>query len=264
MRPLLTALVLTFLLSCSAGAAALTLDGQPMEAAQRVVNHTTYVSLRAVVEALCPGAWVRWEEDQAMADAPGLTLTARPGEQILEANDRAFYLPDGVLLDQGVTLVPVRPLAAALGAEVEWDPAAGAVHLRSGSGPLPTGRDTYPDDLLLWLSRIISAESQGEPLAGKIAVGNVVLNRVASPDFPGTVYSVIFDDRWGGQFEPVRNGTIYLDPTPESILAAKMVLEGADVAGPSLYFLAPHLTSNHWIMENRDFVMTIGVHWFYQ
>ena len=57
----------------------------------------------------------------------------------------------------------------------------------------------------------------------------------------------------------MRNGTIYHTPTEESVTAAKLVLEGADVAGESLYFLAPTLTNNHWIMENRDYIMTIGV-----
>jgi len=62
----------------------------------------------------------------------------------------------------------------------------------------------------------------------------------------------------------VANGTIYNEPTEESVLAAKMVLEGARVTGDSLYFLAPDLTTNHWIMENREYVTTIGTHWFYR
>ena len=122
----------------------------------------------------------------------------------------------------------------------------------------------YKEDELYWLSRIISAESRGEPLLGKIAVGNVVLNRAEHKDFPATIYGVIFDDRWGGQFEPVSNGTVYQTPTEESVLAARLVLDGADVAGESLYFLAPILTNNHWIIENKTFVMRIGAHWFYR
>lgn len=62
----------------------------------------------------------------------------------------------------------------------------------------------------------------------------------------------------------MRNGTIYHTPHRGERDAAKLVLEGADVAGESLYFLAPTLTNNHWIMENRDYIMTIGVHWFYK
>ena len=110
----------------------------------------------------------------------------------------------------------------------------------------------------------ISAESRGEALLGQIAVGNVVLNRAASADFPNTIYSVIFDSRWGGQFEPVRNGTIYDAPAPSSIVAAKLCLEGANAVGDSLYFLAPALTSNHWAMNQRTYVTTIGCHWFYR
>ena len=109
--------------------------------------------------------------------------------------------------------------------------------------------DYNREDKLYWLSRIISAESRGEPLEGQIAVGNVVLNRVDSPDFPDTIYGVIFDDRWGGQFTPVRNGTIYQEPTEQSIQAAKLCLEGVNVAKDSLYFLAPALTNNHWILS---------------
>ena len=75
---------------------------------------------------------------------------------------------------------------------------------------------------------------------------------------------VIFDSRWGGQFEPVRNGTIYDAPAPSSIVAAKLCLEGANAVGDSLYFLAPALTSNHWAMNQRTYVTTIGCHWFYR
>lgn len=118
-------------------------------------------------------------------------------------------------------------------------------------------------DAVFWLSRIISAESKGESLEGQIAVGNVVLNRVKSSEFPNTIYGVIFDDRWGGQFEPVRNGTIYLEPTEQSIFAAKQCLSGVNNIGNCLYFLAPDLAQNFWIPQNRKYVTTIGCHDFY-
>ena len=46
--------------------------------------------------------------------------------------------------------------------------------------------------------------------------------------------------------------------------APKLVLDGARAAGDSLYFLAPDLTDNHWVMENQSYVITIGCHWFYR
>ena len=243
---------------------ALWVDGKNVwgEASARLVGYgTTYVSLRTVAGLLAPEDEVSWEDGAAWVRGDGLTLRARPGDQWLTVNDRALYIPGGVLLENGRTLVPIRVLAEALGGAVDWSPEEG-VTLAVGSGrPSPPA---YREDELYWLSRIISAESRGEPLLGKLAVGTVVLNRVASGEFPDTIYGVIFDSQWGVQFQPVANGTVYDEPTAESVLAAKLVLDGARAAGDSLYFLAPDLTDNHWTMENREFVVTIGCHWFYQ
>jgi len=229
--------------------------------ARLVDGNTTYVSLRAVAGVLAPDSSVTWENGAAWVRGEGLTLSARPGDQWLTVNDRALYIPQGVRLEGGTTLVPVRVLARALGGQVDWS-ARDGVTLTVGTGR--SGPASYTEEELYWMSRIISAESQGEPLLGKLAVGTVVLNRVASGEFPDTVYDVIFDRQWGVQFTPVANGTVYNEPTQESVLAAKLVLDGARAAGDSLYFLAPDLTNNHWIMENQTYVTTIGCHWFYR
>lgn len=258
------ALSLSLTLTPALAAGTLTVDGRTVDADATVRNHTTYVSLRAVTQALQPDALILWTGDRALAEGDNFTLTAQPGALYLEVNGRALYIPQGVLLENGRTLVPVRVLADALGADVDWNSSTGEVAVTSGDGSILTEYDVYDPDAVYWLSRIISAESRGEPLTGKVGVGNVILNRVDHKAFPNTIYGVIFDDRWGGQFEPVRNGTVYHDPTQESVTAAKLVLEGADVVGDSLYFLAPSLTNNHWIMSNRDYVATIGGHWFYR
>ena len=232
------------------------------EANTRIVGEgTAYVSLRTVAGLLAPEAELSWENGAAWARGDGLTLSARPGDTWLTVNDRALYIPDGVMLENGRTMVPLRVLAEALGGSASWDPKEG-ITLTVGSGrPAATA---YTAEELYWMSRIISAESRGEPLLGKIAVGTVVLNRVASGEFPDSIHDVIFDSKWGIQFQPVANGTVYNEPTEESVLAAKLVLDGARAAGDSLYFLAPLLTDNHWTMENREFVVTIGCHWFYR
>lgn len=231
------------------------------QASARIIDGSTYVSLRTVAEVLAPGAQVSWEKGAAWVRGDGLSLSAVPGQNYLTVNGRALYIPGGVRLENGRTLAPVRVLAQAMGGQVDWSRETG-VTLTPGSGQ--PGSAPYTQEELYWMSRIISAESRGEPLLGKIAVGTVVLNRVASEEFPDTIYDVIFDTKWGIQFEPVANGTVYNEPTAESVLVAKLVLEGARAAGDSLYFLAPDLTNNHWIMENRDHVVTIGCHWFYR
>lgn len=242
----------------------LSINGQNLwtqSQAHLVEGGTTYVSLRTVAQALAPNTKVTWEDGAAWVRGNGLTLSARPGDQWLMVNDRALYIPHQVRLENGRTMVPVRVLAQALGGTVDWSWEEGVV-LTPGSGkPAPAD---YTEEDLYWMSRIISAESRGEPLLGKLAVGTVVLNRVASDEFPDTIHDVIFDRKWGVQFAPVANGSVNMEPTEESVLAAKLVLDGARAAGDSLYFLAPELTDNHWIMENQSYVTTIGCHWFYK
>lgn len=53
------------------------------------------------------------------------------------------------------------------------------------------------------LAALIECEAGGEPYEGKLAVGSVVLNRVASSYFPNTVVGVIYQS---GQFSPVASG----------------------------------------------------------
>lgn len=100
-------------------------------------------------------------------------------------------------------------------------------------------------------------------MEGKIGVANVVLNRVNSPLFDDTVYQVIFDRKYGVQFTPTANGSIYHTPTGDSIIAAKRALLGENTAGESLYFLNPNISTSFWIMENRPFFRSIGNHDFY-
>lgn len=254
MKRQFTALALgALLLAGTARAASFSLDGAAVNLGRTAVSDcTTYVSVRTAAETLLPGASVSWSGGRAVVEADGFTLTACPGEYALTYNGVSLPLSVPIRVENQRVLVPIRPLAALLGAEVTWDAATGAVSLSTGT-----------DGDLYWLSHIISAESQGEPLEGQIAVGNVVLNRVADPSFPDSIYDVIFDSRWGGQFEPVSNGTVYDAPAEECVLAARLCLAGVSTAGESLYFLAPDLTDNHWTMEARTYVTTIGTHWFY-
>ncbi len=237
------------------------LDGRVLESPGSLENGTTYISMREFCEALGMRVW--WENGAAHAESSTLSITATPGAQYLVANGRYLYIPGAVRIDAGRTLVPIRALGKATGAEVWWDRALQAPCAASGTGSIEPGETFYDTDDVYWLACIISAESRGEPLEGQIAVGNVVLNRVASPDFPNTIYDVIFDTAGGVQFTPIVNGQIDLPPADISILAAMLVLDGADTAGDSLFFFAPALSQSTWIAENRTYRVTIGCHWFY-
>lgn len=118
---------------------------------------------------------------------------------------------------------------------------------------------------LYWLSRIIEAEAGGEPYQGKVAVGNVIMNRVHSSNFPNTVKGVIFE-YYGSipQFSPVADGTIYNTPSGDSIRAAQEALNGSKPVGNSTYFFNPSKSSAPWIVSNKTYVTRIGSHVFYQ
>ena len=128
----------------------------------------------------------------------------------------------------------------------------------------PSRGDKDRDEDLYWLSRIIHAEAQGESYQGKVAVGNVVLNRVSSSQFPNSIKGVVFDKQNGyTQFSPVIDGSIYNTPNSDSVRAAKEVLAGAKPVGGALYFLNPQKSTNFWITSNRKYMTTIGKHDFY-
>lgn len=113
------------------------------------------------------------------------------------------------------------------------------------------------NDLYL-LAKCIHAEARGEPYTGKVAVGAVILNRVASPDFPDSIYGVIYQP-WA--FTAVHDGQINLEPEAESYQAATDALNGWDPTYGSLYYYNPATASSKWIFD-RQTVVTIGKHIF--
>jgi spore germination cell wall hydrolase CwlJ-like protein len=116
------------------------------------------------------------------------------------------------------------------------------------------------EDLEL-LARLVHAEAQGEPYKGKVAVAATVLNRVKNPDYPDTIRGVIYQNYYGFQYCPVRNGRINRPADEEARKAAKEALEGNDPTNGALSFYNPSKSSNIWI-GNRPRFKTIGNHVF--
>lgn len=87
------------------------------------------------------------------------------------------------------------------------------------------------------LAAIIYCEAGGESHEGKVAVGNVILNRVRDPRFPNTISGVVYQS---GQFEPVFTGRLQLALNSGvytyCIGAAQDALNGARPVGDYLFF----------------------------
>ncbi|MDD3653380.1 MAG: cell wall hydrolase [Desulfotomaculaceae bacterium] len=130
----------------------------------------------------------------------------------------------------------------------------------AGDNPLSRG-DFSREDIML-MARLIHAEARGESFEGQVAVGAVILNRLANPHFPKTIREVIYqkNDRVY-QFSPVGDGSIKLEPNEKAVQAAVQALHGKDPTGGALFFYNPDISSDKWI-RTLPVITKIGNHVF--
>ena len=88
------------------------------------------------------------------------------------------------------------------------------------------------------LANIIYCEAGSESYVGKVAVGNVIMNRVKSASQPNTITEVVYAK---GQFSPVRNGSLQRALSSDKAdaacyQAAIEALAGAQPVGDKLFF----------------------------
>ncbi len=100
---------------------------------------------------------------------------------------------------------------------------------------------TFADGDRALLAAIIYCEAGGEAYAGKLAVGAVVINRVLSSKYPGTVVGVIYQR---SQFSPVGSGRLELalatgKANADCYKAADEAMSGITNVGNCLYFRTP-------------------------
>lgn len=91
------------------------------------------------------------------------------------------------------------------------------------------------------LANLIYCEAGGEPYAGQLAVGAVVINRVLSSVYPDTVTGVIYQNK---QFSPVASGRLALAlaenrATAACYKAADEAMAGQTNVGNCVYFRTP-------------------------
>ena len=108
------------------------------------------------------------------------------------------------------------------------------------------------------LSRLVYAESRGEPYSGQVAVAAVVLNRVSSSSFPNTIAGVIYQS---GAFDAVSDGQINMTPDATAKKAAQDAINGWDPSYGAIYYFNPATATNKWIWS-RPLTVVIGKHRF--
>ena len=254
------------------------LDGEPLFIELELRRGTAYVTVDSFVSIIDPQAVVEEEDGvvtvssavvEQIVDDEGntanvvqetLSMTVSTQVPYILANGRYLYAKDNIIMLNDRVAAPVRILAKVFNLDTAYDSEAHAVlltHSEDSCAYIQPGDSYYDDDALFWLSRIIYAESGNQCIDGKIAVGNVVMNRVNSPLFPDNIYDVLNQKN---QFSPA-SSLSKRTPNSESILAAKLVMDGALVVPTALYFNTVGLYS--WAARNRSYVTTIGAHAFY-
>lgn len=192
----------------------------------------------------------------AMADGATYTNSLT---KLLKADRTAFKGIGEKRLRSIAKAGPVRSGGAGGGA-LTFDAAALAARPNASGGPQ-------------WscLTEALYFEARGETVRGQVAVAEVILNRVSSPRFPGTVCGVIHQGtgkRYQCQF------TYTCDGNPETISEpaayarvgkiARMMLDGAprSLAGGATYY---HTTAVNpsWARKFRR-TARHGVHLFYK
>ena len=92
------------------------------------------------------------------------------------------------------------------------------------------------DDVTL-LAALIQCEAGNQPYEGQLAVGAVVMNRVKSGGYAGSVYGVIYQS---GQFPPAGRGAvanvIARGPKASCVQAAQEAINGMDNTGGATHF----------------------------
>ena len=108
------------------------------------------------------------------------------------------------------------------------------------------------------LAKLIAAEARGESYVGQVAVGAVVLNRVAHASFPDSIAGVIYQK---GAFSCINDSNWAVAATETSRKAAQDCINGWDPSGGAVYYFNPRKT-NDAFMHSRPVITVIGNHNF--
>ncbi|MBQ0001885.1 MAG: cell wall hydrolase [Clostridiales bacterium] len=119
------------------------------------------------------------------------------------------------------------------------------------------------------LLRIVESEAGTEDIKGRILIANVIMNRMAHPEFPDNISDVICQVNGGvAQFSPVYDGSFYYavptDGTKEAVLRA---MEGEDYSDGALFFVqrsAAEKNGMAWFDNELVRLFQHGVHEFYR
>ena len=197
------------------------LQAEASEAAQNEIEEVQTAEEAARIEA---EAQAKADEEAARIEAEAQAKAAEEAARI-EAEAQAKAAEEAARLAAEAQAKAAAEEAARIEAEAQQ--AALAAQTAAVSA----------EELKL-LANIIYCEAGSESYVGKVAVGNVIMNRVKSASQPNTITEVVYAK---GQFSPVRNGSLQRALSSDKAdaacyQAAIEALAGAQPVGDKLFF----------------------------
>lgn len=127
-----------------------------------------------------------------------------------------------------------------------------------GSSSSTSTNSKYSNEDVNLLAKVISAEARGESYEGQVAVGAVILNRIAHPSFPDSLSGVVYQK---GAFSCVNDSNWYQPVADSAKRAAKDAMNGWDPTGGAIFYFNPAKTNDSF-MHSRPVIKVIGSHKF--
>ena len=201
------------------------LQAEASETAQNEIEEVQTAEEAAQLEA---EAQAKAAEEAARLEAEAQAKAAAEEAARLEAEAQAKAAEEAARLEAEAQAKAAAEEAARIAAEAQQAAlAAQAAQTAAISA----------EELKL-LANIIYCEAGSESYVGKVAVGNVIMNRVKSASQPNTITEVVYAK---GQFSPVRNGSLQRALSSDKAdaacyQAAIEALAGAQPVGGKLFF----------------------------
>lgn len=211
-------------------------DSEPI-----ILHGSVFVPLKFVVDTL--GAkGIEWnqEEKSVLITTEDKTIKIFIDKALTYINGEIEYAAIAPVISNSRAMVPLRFIAEKLECNVDWDKSTYTVDIKKDDLEVDVANTVdigYSKEDVFLLSKIVTVEGRNLSLEGKIAIANVVINRKKSSSFPNTIRNVIYDNNYCVQFPPAHKSSFAsLVPTEQSLLAAKLALNGYNNISTCLFF----------------------------
>ena len=210
------------------------LQAEASEAAQNEIEEVQAAEEAARLEA---EAQAKAAEEAARLEAEAQAKAAAEETARLEAEAQAKAAAEEAARLEAEAQAKAAEEAAQLEAEAQAKAAAEEAARIAAEAQAAQTAAISAEELKL-LANIIYCEAGSESYVGKVAVGNVIMNRVKSASQPNTITEVVYAK---GQFSPVRNGSLQRALSSDKAdaacyQAAIEALAGAQPVGGKLFF----------------------------